>query len=167
LTEELSPTEGDQEALDATPIPREVERTARLTAQFVRQDIRQEIHSYSGDFPDADELVKLDGAHPGTIERVLDYMDREQAHRHQMQDTWTEQEREHMMEAMRLFARGQVMMFLLAGGAIAGGIVLALVDAPAAGLAAIVVALASLALAFIWGRRDADSPPPSAPPDSD
>lgn len=156
MTDEHSPTETGQEAPDASPVPRELERAARLTAQFVRQDIRQEIHSYSSELPDADQLVKLDAAHPGAIGRVLDFMDREQAHRHRLENVWVEQDRELVADQVRLFARGQALMFLLAGGAIAGGIVLALVDAPVAGLAAIVFALASLALAFVWGRKHGD-----------
>jgi uncharacterized membrane protein len=114
--------------------------------------IRREIHSFSADLSDADQLAKLDAAHPGTIERVLDYADREQSHRHQMHNAWNDQEREQLAEATRLFARAQAMMFVLAGGAIVGGIVLALIDAPASGLALIVIALTSLALAFIWGK---------------
>lgn len=115
-------------------------------------DIQQEIHTYSAGLPDADQLVKLDAAHPGTIERVLDYMDREQSHRHQTQNAWADRESEQLAEATRLFARAQMMMFVLAGGAIGGGIVLALRDAPASGLAVVVIAVASLALAFIWGK---------------
>lgn len=101
---------------------------------------------------DADQLTKLNAAHPGTIERVLDYRDREQLHRHQMQNAWIDREREQTAEATRLFARAQMMMFVLAGGAISGGIVLAILDTPASGLAVIVIALASLALAFVWGK---------------
>jgi len=96
--------------------------------------------------------VKLDAAHPGTIERVLDYMDREQSHRHQRQNAWSDRESEQLAEATRLFARAQTMMFVLAGVAIVGGIVLALFDAPASDLAVIVIALASLALGFVWGK---------------
>ena len=114
--------------------------------------IKREIHSFSADLSDADQLVKLDAAHPGTIERVLDYVDREQSHRHQMLTAWDDQEREQLAQATRLFARAQAMMFVLAGAAIVGGIVLALIDATASGLALIVIALASLALAFIWGK---------------
>lgn len=115
-------------------------------------DIKREIHSHSADLSDADQLVKLDAAHPGTIERVLDYVDREQSHRHQMHKAWNDRKREQLAEATRLFARAQAMMFVLAGGAIVGGILLALIDAPASGLAVIVIALAGLALAFIWGK---------------
>jgi hypothetical protein len=57
------------------------------------------------------------------------------------------------------------MMFVLAGVAIVGGIVLALIDVPASSLAVIVIALAILALAFVWGKtqgQDAPSRPPDA-----
>jgi uncharacterized membrane protein len=115
-------------------------------------DINQEIESYGAGLADADQLVKLDAAQPGTIERVLDYMDREQSHRHRMQNAWTDQQAVQLAEATRLFERAQTMMFVLAGGAIVGGIVLALVDAPASGLAVILIALSILALAFVWGK---------------
>ncbi|HEX7292884.1 MAG TPA: hypothetical protein VF250_17310 [Conexibacter sp.] len=62
-----------------------------------------------------------------------------------MQNTWIDREREQMAEAARLFARAQKMMFVLAVGVIAAGIVLAVLDVPASGLAVIVIALASLA----------------------
>lgn len=116
--------------------------------------IKREIDSFSADLSDADQLAKLDAAHPGTIERVLDYVDREQSHRHQMHNARNDREREQMAETTRLFARAQALMFVLAGSAIAGGIVLALMDAPASGLALIVIALTSLVLAFIWGKTD-------------
>jgi uncharacterized membrane protein len=133
--------------------------------------VKQEIHPYGEGLSDADQLVKLDAAHPGTIERVLDYRDREQSHRHQMQNAWIDREREQIAEAARLFARAQMMTFLIAGGAIGGGTGLALLDAPAFGLAVIVLALARLALAFIWGktrngercRRGATSPRTKCP----
>lgn len=96
--------------------------------------------------------MKLDAAYPGTIERVLDYMDREQSHRHQMQNAWSDRESEQLAEATRLFARAQTMTFMLGAAAILGGIVLALIGASALGLAVIVIALASLTLAFVWGR---------------
>jgi uncharacterized membrane protein len=61
---------------------------------------------------DADQLVKLDAAHPGTIDRVLDYVDREQSHRHQMHNAWNDREREQMAETIVIALTSLVLAFI-------------------------------------------------------
>jgi len=138
----------------ATPIDPD---QARVIAQFVRQeitqDIKHEIHQHwAEDLPPADDLIRLEQASPGAIERVLNHMDREQENRDRLNHRAAAYDERRLEASVTFHQTAQWILGVIAIIAIGGGIAVILTGHSAVGLAAILSALAVLALAFIWGR---------------
>ncbi|MBI5524271.1 MAG: DUF2335 domain-containing protein [Desulfarculus sp.] len=113
---------------------------ARMVQLFARAAL------HVGPLPPAEELSKYEQVLPGVADRIVAMAEKEQAHRHGMQDVRTK-------AAIRDSGRGVVFAFILCLAAIAGGSITAIVSAPLAGGAIALGGLASLAGTFIYGTR--------------
>jgi len=100
----------------------------------------------SGPLPPPEDLKGYNDALPGAADRILTMAEGEQKHRHGME------ERDLKYRAS-LIGLGQILGFILGLAAIVGGIVLLALGKNIAGFGTLILAVASLTGAFLYGRR--------------
>jgi uncharacterized membrane protein len=118
--------------------------------------------SYSGPIPLPRVAEGWEVVLPGAADRILSMAEREQQHRHRMDE-----------RSLGLFGRGQLLGFLLGMTAVIAGAVLIALDKQAYGLATILSSLGVLVGVFVYSRlssnggeheqpreRPAGEPPP-------
>jgi uncharacterized membrane protein len=100
---------------------------------------------YSGPLPHPDILVKYNDAVPGGADRIIAMAEGQVAHRQELEKT---------VIASNCHAQksGPIYGFIVCMTAIVGGVYLIQQGKGASGLAAIISALASLAIVFVYGR---------------
>ena len=118
-------------------------------AQTVQQVFRQ------GPLPPPEDLKGYNDVLPGAADRILSMAETEQKHRHGMEDR-------DLKYRVSLTGLGQILGFTLGLAAIVGGIVLLALGKNIAGFGTLILAVASLAGAFIYGRRESRSKTTSA-----
>lgn len=95
--------------------------------------------------PMAEELAALDRIQPGLAERAFSMAERQQIHRHGLEDM-------AVREGVKRASRGQHYSFIIAMAAIAGGIYLSATGHTTKGVVAIVGALVALTSNFLYAR---------------
>lgn len=101
---------------------------------------------FQGPLPPPQVLAQYDAALPGCAERIVSMAEAQAAHRRTLESK--------VIEGKAVTERrGQVFAFMLALVAILGGVWLIDQGKDASGMTAIIGALASLAGAFVYGRR--------------
>lgn len=115
------------------------------------------LQKYRGPLPQAEEFRLYEQACPGAGSRILDYMDREQSHRHAMDDrTLTALAQETV--------RGQWLGFAVMVCLIGVSLVIALTGQPIlGGIVMLMTAAFGVVHKFIDGRTFGDKPEPSEP----
>ena len=117
---------------------------------------------HHGPLPRPEDLKGYNDALPGAADRILTMAEGEQKHRHGME------ERDLKYRAS-LTGLGQILGFILGLAAIIGGIILLALGKNIAGFGTLILAVATLTGAFIYGRKDsrsktASAQSPSGPP---
>jgi len=100
---------------------------------------------FSGPLPHPDILVKYNEAHPGAADRIIAMAEKQAAHRQEL-------ESRVISTSCQNAKRGPIYGFVICMTAISGGIYLIQSGKGAAGLTAIITALVSLAVVFVYGR---------------
>ncbi len=100
---------------------------------------------YSGPLPHPDILIKYNEALPGAADRIIAMAEKQSDHRQTL---------EAAVVASNCHAQksGPIYGFIICMSAIIGGTYLVAIGKQATGLAAIITALASLAVVFIYGK---------------
>ncbi len=108
--------------------------------------------SWSGPLPPPAQLRQYEEAHPGLAERLVVLMERQVAHRHQVDLKALDAEDGKLHQQFGERRRGQYLAFVLCLGLIVGGTWVSLRGFQAAGSVIAGTGPAVLAAAFIYGR---------------
>jgi uncharacterized membrane protein len=101
------------------------------------------VSQYVGPLPDPHTLARYNEVLPSAAERILAMAEREQAHRHSLD--------ERALKGGQLLAFvGQTFALAIGFGGIAAGFVLVLKDKPAGGLGTVITSLVGLVGIYIW-----------------
>lgn len=100
---------------------------------------------YSGPIPHPSHLGNYEKILPGSADRILKMAERQSMHRQDNQTKIVDFE-------IKFRGRGQIFGFILAFAGIIGGFVLVLSDKDVIGLSVLIGSLATLILAFLYGK---------------
>lgn len=144
------PPESDEEVLAAggdldQPVPEVVQ--GEVIDAAVERVVQIVVSRFSGPLPPPSVLGAYESLSPGLTDRIVEMAEREQAHRHRMDD-------ETVKEETKLGKRGQLFGFIIAIAGLATAVVLGW-PAHQGGAAAVVggASLASLVAAFLKGPQ--------------
>lgn len=151
----------DAEVLDAHHVA-EPSPTKPLTGGSRRLDVRAEESRYTSPLPSPEDLRSYESLLPGAAERLLSSGEREQAHRHQLENRLAGIDEVSMPKFYEGQRRGHLISLVLGIGYLLLMLAAVLAGAEIAG---VVGAAAGLA-AMVWAiRRDSDSG--GSPPTTD
>ncbi len=124
-----------------TKVPVQVERFVERHPEIVAQLIQQRTY-FSGPIPEPDTLARYNDVMPGLGERIVAMAEREQTHRHDVDD-----------KLIRVFSRGQWLGFTLGLVALLAGGYLSILGHEGFGIAAFIGSVAVIAGSLLFGRR--------------
>jgi uncharacterized membrane protein len=139
------------DVVDATPLVRRVEHGLRVVQATVE---------HQGPLPPPEDLQRYDQVMPGLADRIVSMAEREQMHRHAMQEV-------SVRGGLDIAKRGQLLGFAIAIIVLGVALALVLLGHETAGTVIASVDLASLAAVFAVGRQQAAAAERKRRPSSD
>ncbi|MBI1900093.1 MAG: DUF2335 domain-containing protein [Planctomycetia bacterium] len=133
------------------PGPIEPKQFAEFIVSALTVEVRQ-ISEFSGPLPPPRMLAEYEKVKPGFADQIVKRSDKEQDFRHEMGRSQVKFENRSLTHRAGLGYTAQLGALLLGMTALIGGIILGMNGQSAAGIAAIVTALATLTAAFITGQ---------------
>ena len=112
-----------------------------------------QIEAYRGPLPPPKALREYEAALPGSAERILARLERETAHRHDMQRGTLELQTFDVRSAYRRSNLGLYLGALVALAVVAVGAYLAFLGYPAEGAGVVISTVVGLAATFVYGAR--------------
>lgn len=131
--------------------PLEASDLARFLGELVTVEVRRLVH-FEGPLPPPEMLQQYEEIQTGFADRIVLRAEKEQQHRHKVDDGNTRLEDRALTHAATQSYIGQACALVIAVLAIGGGIYLAANDKSLSGIIAIVTALVGLAAVFITGK---------------